>query len=199
VVPYVTSALDVDREPRAVNWVFSQGYKRAHAFALYFVVRNLLKPAEGRVSAVEDINFGFKCAVLLLLRSFQDVKACRKDMAKDNVDHVYTYIRDKIWLWVRNHDNKPTTPAIAKIHAEVGAWLRESGRGGREYPLPTWCTSFRAARLGWTFFWETPAAYDIEAFRRSKGIPATREEVTVAFMQALADAKTWKDVFSIRL
>ena len=218
LVKYVLNALEKDREPRAVNWTFCQGYKKGHAFGLYLVTRNLLKPMEGRVSAVEDIHFGFKCAVLLMLRAYQDVKAAKIDMAKDGLEPVYTSLRDKTWRWVAAHDNKPTTPPISKIHTEVSTWVRENGGSGRgngsgsgggagtgaasvsrEYPMPTWCTAFGIPYMGWTFSWNTPATYDIEAFKRSKGIPVTREEVTGVFLHALAQAKTWKDVFSIPL
>jgi hypothetical protein len=197
VVEYVIRSLDTERDGRAVDWIFIQGCKKSHAFALYYVTRNLLKSTEGRVPALADLHFGFKAAVLLMLRAFQDVKACKKNMGRPHVDTVYTAIRDKVKTWVLQHDGKHTTPTVAQIHGEIVKWLAVEKR---EYPLPTWCTSFSSPLMfGSTFYWSTPAEYDIAAFKLCTGIPVTRSEVTAIFLQAMAQAKSWEEVFSIPL
>lgn len=197
VVEYIVRSLDVDRDPRAVDWIFIQGCKKSHPFALYYVARNLLKPTTGRVPALTDLHFGFKAAVLLLMRVYQDVKACKTNMGRPHVDVVYTAIRDKVKTWVLQHNGKHTTPTVANVMREIETWL---GVERREYPLPTWCTSFSSPLVfGNTFNWGTPAEYDIAAFKLCTGIPVTRIAASRLFLEALGEAKSWEDVFSIPL
>jgi hypothetical protein len=190
-------SLTTARDPRAVDWVMVQGCKKSHVFAMYLVVRNLLKPVEGRVLAVADLQFGFKTAVLLLLRTYQDVKACITDMGHPAVSSVYTTIRDKVWTWVKQHDGKDgITPSISKIAGEMESWLSMK----REHPQPTWCMAFRTALLfGTSFYWGTPANFHISSFRRCTNIPATRSLETPKFMAAFKACSSWEEVFRIPL
>ena len=85
--------LDTLRDPRAMDWCLDYGYERGNACVLYKVVRNTLKyRSQGRVPTMADVAFAMTCAVLLLLRTAQDVVCAHHDMAKAGLPFVYTAV-----------------------------------------------------------------------------------------------------------
>ena len=190
-------ALTVRRNPQAVNWCVEWGYRRGHVLPLWFLTWNQLRFSLGRVPSVEDLEFGVRCAALLLLRGAQDCVSCRLDMAK--CDRVF--ILNKLalnvhtWLskWVMAAPSAlPTGSAIAVL---LTAWL-ECHKSG-SLPLPTWATSLfptnMLSAIVWnerTAFWRAPDAHDVASFQRSLTVVDTRAKVAAAFLAELAATTT---------
>jgi hypothetical protein len=183
----LTVALDTERNPNAVNWCLTHGYRRGHACVLYMLARNLLKFVDGRVPAKEDIAFGMKTATLLLMRVAQDVRCCRDDMAKSGLEYVYTVIRNKIAVWVGSQ-NASCLPTMTKIASEVETWCKTIA--GSSMPQPTWVTAFSTSLIGATFTWGDPASHDVVSFQRCRSVTDTRTAVATAFVAFLRSVET---------
>ena len=174
-------AIDTHRDPRCVNWCIELGYRRGHVPVLYALAKNTLRHSRGRVPSCEDLAFGVKCALLLLLRTAQDVVCCRKDLAKADRDFIYTYVLSYVKHWVLRWDIE-ALPAHGTMVAEVETWARSV----TELPLPVWATSFASKLFG--VAWGRPEAHDIASFQRSTTLAVTRGEVTEQFVAAIRAA-----------
>ena len=181
VVTAIGEAVDTYRVPRCVNWCIQLGYRQGHVPVLYALTRNTLRYSHGRVPSCEDLAFGVKCAMLLLLRTAQDVVCCRKDLAKADRDFIYTYILSYVKHWV-NRWEVESLPEHGALVAEVEAWAGSV----TELPLPAWATCF-TSKL-WGVSWGRPEAHDVASFQRSTTLTATRMEVAVQFLTALRAA-----------
>lgn len=182
--------MDGAREPRAVNWCVERGYRQGHVLPLYMLVRNLLSFHDrGAVPLVETVTFGLRCALLLLLRVTQDVHACMLDMAKTDVEGVFTAFRGKLAKWVSAWDSRSLS-AVGATAGEVEAW----SRARVQLPLPTWATEFRVTCLT-TFSFGAPSKKDTEAFQRNRTIDSTREQVARAFLSYVRTCASWDKVF----
>jgi hypothetical protein len=191
-------AIMTHRNPAAINWCVTFGYKHGVPCALYYLCRNVLKHREGRVCTVEDLAFGFQCAVLLLLRIGADVVAAREDMAKAGLEFVYTSVRDKLWTWLKPMLQEPhsaSAPTLAQTHRELDSWLRV--HRAADLPTPVWCTAFSTSVMfGNTFTFGDPLPHDVAAFGKSQGIAGTRARFASDFMVLLAGMPSWEALFS---
>ena len=189
--------LDTLRDPRAMDWCLDYGYERGNACVLYKVVRNTLKyRSQGRVPTMADVAFAMTCAVLLLLRTAQDVVCAHHDMAKAGLPFVYTAIRDKMWMWVQQWP-VDVLPAVDTVVNDVEEWA--AAVPAAELPLPVWVTAFSTSTFGNTFTWGQPSTHDIHAFQRCAGVPTTRSSVTPVFVAFMRHAGTWQRVFTTSL
>ena len=181
LVAAVGEAMDTHRVPRCVNWCIQLGYRQGHVPILYALTRNTLRYSRGRVPSCEDLAFGVKCAVLLLLRTAQDVVCCRKDLAKADRDFIYTHVLAYVKHWVGRWEAE-SLPEHGTLVAEVEAWAGSTV----DLPLPAWATCF-SSKL-WGVSWGKPETHDVASFQRSTTLTATRMEVAVQFLTALRAA-----------
>jgi hypothetical protein len=188
-------ALDVARNPLAVNWCLDAGVRHGHVCVLYLVTRNVLKHGCGRVPSCDDVTAGMTCALLLLLRVAQDVHACHVDMAKHGLGYVYVSIRDKVWGWVARL-NTASLPSITDVLARIDPWIATTAT---TLPSPVWATAFRVSTFGATFRWGNPIDGDTLAFQRCKTLQATRAAVANNFTAYVRAQHAWSTVFKADL
>jgi len=190
VVQTLERSLDTDRDPRAVNWSLEFGYRRGHVPVLFPLTRNFLRYSRGRVPTMEDLCFGVRCAMLLLLRVAQDVACCRLDIAKADRAGVFPAFQAHVRHWVLRWKVLPPT---VDVLADLEKWL-EATRD-TPLPLPTWATSFATGLLG-GMNWLPPVAHDVASLERCANITATRDAVTVVFLAALRSTPSWAEFLS---
>ena len=180
------------REPRVVDWFIEQGYRKGHVVVLYYLAQNLLRYSKDRVPTVEDLNFGVRCTVLLMLRVAQDVMCCKLDVVKAGREEVYAaFAQDaKIWLTARWPADVLATPAA--IGDELDKWL--AANADMDLPLPTWATCLEVGFVD--FYWKKPTAHDVTSFKRCTNIAATRASVAVHVLKMLRTTPTWEAFFS---
>jgi len=184
VMDVLDDAINVKRDPRAINWSIEYGYRRGHVPVLWHLSRNFLRFSNGRVPSCEDLAFGVRCAVLMLLRVAQDVVSCKVDLAKADRDFVYTALATEVSKWVLRWDNN-TLPTRMDIAAELARWIVAVD----VLPLPTWATSFASGFLKWK--WTQPTATDTASFRRCAKLAETRLVVADKFIALLRDSPSW--------
>jgi len=192
VVAHVCTAIDSHRDPRAVNWSVEYGYRRGHVPILFFLAKNMLRYGRGRVPSCEDLSFGLKCAVLLLLRTAQDVASSKLDMAKADRNFVYTTILTHVRYWVLRW-NKLCLPSIADIADGVSSWVQAERT---ELPLPVWVTCFSTSRYFGTVSWSRPEVHDVASFKRSETVKSTRTNVADKFLSALRASTHFEAFFN---
>ena len=199
VVAIVERMLDKERDPRVVNWCVEWGYRKGHVPVLYHLARNLLRFSNGRVPSLEDLEFGIRCALLLLVRTAQDVISCRMDLAKADLDFIYEAMKDMVRHWVMRW-NPDRYVTVARIRDDLDAWFKTVPI--ETLPLPSWATSFQCS---WsyiplvskcTMYWVNPVAHDVKAFQRSTTVPATRSSVVREFLNVLAKHESWSAFFA---
>lgn len=185
----LTDAIDVRRDPRAINWCTEFGYRRGHVPVLWHVARNLLRFSNGRVPSCDDLAFGVRCGMLLLLRTAQDVMCCRVDLARSDLDHVYVIIWSYVQHWVVRW-NGDVLPAPAAVADDLAAWSATV----TDLPLPSWATAFEKGILG-GLYWNKPRAVESASFRRCSNLADTRAGVTAKLIEVLRCTENWKTVF----
>jgi hypothetical protein len=202
--------VDTARDPHAVDWCLANGYTHGHVCALYKLTRNYLKHQTGRVPCTSDADFGAHCALLLLLRTMQDVEVSERNLAKPRMEAVYRAIRDKARQWVAAFPAAALPPLPAAC-ARLTDWVRRADTAAAESPCPAglehasaaglpspvWTTCFARSTLGATFAWGTPSALDVTAFDLCTGVVATRRAVAAAFVRAVAAQDSWDAVFAL--
>lgn len=196
VMATVTTFMETRRDPRAVDWAIRTGYKEHCVPVLYKLVRNFLKWQDrGRVQSIQDMNFGLRAAVVLLIRVAQDVESCRMDLAKHDLGSIYTAFRSKIWSWLKVYE-PALLPSRVKVLHDVEVW----SRGATQLPSPVWATAFTVSRVSFaTFTWGTPTAVDISAFERSMTVQATRMAVCESFIAFAKRQTCWSALFTAEL
>jgi hypothetical protein len=187
VAAAVCSAIDTKRDPRSVNWCIEFGYRRGHVPVLFYLTKNALRYGKGRVPSCEDVAFGVKCALLLLLRTAQDVISCRVDLAKSDRDFIYeamvSYVRQWVLRW-----HPSTLPGTRDLEIKLRKWLSRPEFSFQELPLPTWATCFNSRVFGLS--WGKPEPHDTASFKRSETIVSTRDMVTQIFLTTLHESAT---------
>ena len=193
VVNSIATAITYGRDPRIVNWCTEYGYRRGHVPVLFNLTWNALRFSKGSVPNMESLTFGIKCAVILLLRTAQDVVSCKLDLAKSNVDYIYADILQSVRHWVLRW-NEDVLPSTEQMHAEIAAWLASRAD---PLPLPVWATCYYSNMF--SRVWGQPKEHDTVAFRRSETVNATRTAVADKFMSELQRAADLNTFFKIDL
>jgi len=187
----VVTAISYERDPRAINWCTEYGYRRGHVPILFNLTWNALRFSKGSVPNMESLTFGIRCAVILLLRTAQDVVSCKLDLAKSGVDYIYTDILRSVRHWVLRW-NEDVLPSTAQMHEEISVWLESRAE---PLPLPVWATCYYSNMFSRT--WGQPKEHDTVAFRRSETVNATRTAVADKFMSELQRAADLVTFFKI--
>lgn len=192
VAATLTMYIDVRRDPLAINWCTKYGFRHGHVLPLYMLVRNVLKWSKGSVPSTRELELSLQNALILLIRVAQDVTSCRRDLAKRDLEFIYSAFRDKLHLWMASWGHI-TLPPVSQIMDKVDKWFAHT-----PLPLPTWATCFQKSwPIGDTFYWNTPTKDDISAFSRCQTVDKTRASVYTAFKTRIESFDKWNDVFSI--
>jgi hypothetical protein len=190
----LTSAIEAGycaRDPRVVNWCIDVGYRTGAVPVLQLLAQNMLRYKTGRVPTLEDLNFGVRCAGLLLLRVAQDVLACKYDLGKSDRTGIYEKYRGMVCHYVLRWaaDVRPSPGTVADA---LSAWLEVSGA---KMPLPVWTTCFELGIFAVTYYWQTPTEENMLAMHRAAAhVNETRAAVAAKFIAELSASASW-DVF----
>jgi hypothetical protein len=195
VLKIVDDGIEVHRDTRVVDWCILWGYTHGHVPVLYKLARNKLKFQCGSVPSFRDMSFGLSCALVLLLRVAQDVRACKVDLAKADRDFVYFAFRDKLWSWL---EGRPlvSLPTVQEVLPEFSAWVQSDAP--TRLPLPTWATAFSITHMT-TFSFGVPTDTDTAAFRRSQTVEETRDDVLRSFCAFIQTQPSWQAIFKASL
>ena len=190
LVQAVTKELNENRDPRAMNWCVEFGFRRGHVPVLFLLAHNQLRYGKGRVPTVEDVEFGFLVACILLLRVAQDVQSCKVDMASLNCPETYTHILSFVTHWTLrwSFEVLPLTTAIAD---RLETWYQERRL---TLPLPVWATCFSK----WLYYqinWSKADPAHVSAYKRCATVVDTRDGVAAVFLARLRASPSWQDFF----
>lgn len=184
------NALDVNREPAAVDWCLEAGVERGEIIPLYKLVRNAVKWAHGgRVPTTAELFFGVLTALMLLVRVAQDVQACVTDLGRPELAWVYGAFLNKVRMWLSAW---PATalPSVHKVTSDLVAWCTQSS--DNEMPSPAWVTAFtRPTFVGNTFSFCDPTPADVAVCARCCTLAATRRDVVSRLTTVVNTTTTW--------
>ena len=187
----LTSAIEAgfrERDPRVVNWCIDIGYRTGAVPVLQLLAQNMLRFKTGRVPTLEDLNFGVRCAGLLLLRVAQDVLACKHDLGKSDRTGIYEKYRAMVRHYVLRWA-VAVQPSPSEIADALTAWLEVSGA---RMPLPVWTTCFELGFYAVTYYWKPPTEENMLAMHRAAAhVNETRAAVAAKFIAALSTTATW--------
>jgi hypothetical protein len=174
------------RDPRVVNWSIEFGYRQGHVPVLHLLAHNFLRYSKGRVPTIEDLAFGTRCALLLLLRVFQDVASCKLDLAKADRDGVYPAFLSSVQLWLLNRWTDDVLPSPAEVAVELETWLQKT----KSLPLPTWASCFSSGFMG-GMYWAKPSSHDVTSFKRCTNVAHTQAAAAAQFIDSLKTSGNW--------
>ena len=183
------TAIDVIRDPKAMDVCRMAALDQGHVVALYKLVRNGLKWSKtGMVPCTDALAATFVHAMVLLLRVAQDVQACVTDLGRPDRAWVYHAFLKKVQAWVAAWPPSALPPLLT-VAREVQAWTGSLS----SWPNPAWAASFQCPTLiGVTFMFTRPKQEDVAAFERCRTLTATREEVAARLHDALCTAPGWE-------
>jgi hypothetical protein len=183
------SALDVHRDPRAMDVCKVAALEQGHVVALYKLVRNGLKwSSTGAVPCTRTLMQAVVHAMLLLLRVGQDVQACVTDLGRPERAWVFQAFVRKVGSWLAAWP-PAALPTLHAVAAQVHDWNSEV----TQWPNPAWAASFHSPLLmGTTFTFGRPRHEDVAAFDRCQTLQATRADVCSRLCEALEASANWE-------
>jgi hypothetical protein len=180
---------DRDRIFEAVDWAFVEGFKKGHVPILYMYVRNMVKHDCGSVMSQAAFEHSLLAVVFLLMRTIQDVAACKRLFAVKDVERAYTILRAKMNVWLEKFRGR-RWQSLRSLIVTSQKLKPESGI----YPSPAWCTQFSANRFSSsTLYFGTPTPEIISSARETNDhVNEIRAEVGNAFL-AWAKERKWTE------
>lgn len=180
---------DTERLFEVVDWSYVQGFKKGHVPILYMYVRNMIKHDRGMVMSEASFEHALLAVVFLLMRTIQDVAACKRLYAVKEVEACYTVLRSKMNSWLekfrgrRWQSLRSLIVSSQKLKPETGI-----------YPSPAWCTQCSANRFSSsTIYFGTPSPELISSTKETDDhVNAVRTEVGNAFL-SWAKERKWTE------
>ena len=183
------TAIDVQRDPRAMDACRHAAMAQGHVLALYKLARNGLKwSTVGAVPTTDGLATAVVQGIVLLLRVAQDVQACITDLGRPDRAWVYLEFLKKVRAWIGAWPPS-ALPSMEVVDLQVQDWVTHIA----EWPNPAWAASFQCpAVIGTTFRFARPKQEDVAAFERCKTLPGTRHDVVSRLHECLRAAPSWE-------
>lgn len=180
---------DKDRIFEAVDWSYIEGFKKGHVPILYMYVRNMIKHDCGSVMSQAAFEHTLLAVVFLLMRTIQDVAACKRIFAIKDVERAYTILRTKMNVWLEKFRGR-RWQSLRSVIVSSQKLKPDSGI----YPSPAWCTQFSANRFSSsTLYFGTPSPEIISSAKETNDhVNDIRAEVGEAFL-AWAKERKWTE------
>jgi len=191
------SWIDGARSHEAVDWVDRRA-EEGHVPLIYHAARNLAKGGSGgRVMNGTEFRRAFRLALMLLVRSAQDVLSIAVVQGQAPRAPVFSMLRDKVFGWLSEQFPLSRWPPLCDVLAEV-----ERGMPA-VLPLPAWVLSagpgFAATylHLGAYLGFENPSDKTVAACEKTR-VPLDEERARVghAFFTMLG-GMSWEGVTGI--
>jgi hypothetical protein len=191
------SWIDGARSHEAVDWVDRRA-EEGHVPLIYHAARNLAKGGSGgRVMNGAEFRRAFRLALMLLVRSAQDVLSIAVVQGQAPRAPVFSMLRDKVFGWLSEQFPLSRWPPLCDVLAEV-----ERGMPA-VLPLPAWVLSagpgFAATylHLGAYLGFENPSDKTVAACEKTR-VPLDEERARVghAFFTMLG-GMSWEGVTGI--
>ena len=180
---------DRERIFEVVDWSFVEGYKKGHVPILYMYIRNMVKHDTGTVMSQAAFERSLLAIVFLLMRTIQDVAACKRLFAIKDVENAYTILRTKMSAWLEKFRGRRWQSLRSLI---VSSPKLKPDEG--IFPPPAWCTQFSSNRFSSsTLYFGTPSPEIISSARETNDhVNEIRAEVGNAFL-AWAKERKWTE------
>ena len=180
---------DKERIFEVVDWSFVEGYKKGHVPILYMYIRNMIKHDTGTVMSQAAFERSLLAVVFLLMRTIQDVAACKRLFAIKDVENAYTILRTKMSSWLEKFRGR----RWQSLRSLIVSSPKLKPDGGI-FPSPAWCTKFSSNRFSSsTLYFGTPSPEIISSARETNDhVNEIRAEVGNAFL-AWAKERKWTE------
>lgn len=128
---------DTDRCLKVVGWTYVNGFKKGIVPILYMYIRNMIKPSTGMVISENSFNHVLIAVVFMLMRTAQDVVACKRILASKNAGKTYNILRRKLNHWL----DKFKGTEWAELSTVIATNDKLNPGDSIVYPSPVWCTN----------------------------------------------------------